>query len=56
MQGTPTLRCKVGTCCKRIGVAIKCMNARTQSQKSLAISACTKGAIHDSEPGVMARA
>jgi hypothetical protein len=47
MQGTPTLRCKVGTGRKRIGVAIKSMNARTQAEQSPAVSACTKGAIHN---------
>jgi hypothetical protein len=46
-ESTPTPRCKVGTCGKRIGIAIESMNARTRSQDSLAVSACTKGAIHN---------
>jgi hypothetical protein len=47
VQGTATPLCKVGTRCGGIGVAIKCMNARTRSQDSPAITASTKGAIHD---------
>jgi hypothetical protein len=46
-QGTTTPLCKVSTCRKRIGVAIKCMNARPRSQDSPAVTACTKGAIHN---------
>ena len=46
-QGTATPTCKFSTHGKRIGIAIKCMNARAGSQDSLTISACTKGTIHN---------